>query len=175
MNIHPISFGAAFTVKQGPKSGIDAAGMNKEVIVAEKARQIGIDVPTYNIALNYETKGETASYPANKIEPKHFPSLFKSLFLMDKNNLNHNDLDIGHVFTNGLLPNPEPVKYGMPKPTQLICKGFCAKWNPQLKMQKLWTTKKVTQRLPLKLDPPLKTATKALNCNLPASKLMTKE
>ena len=98
MNIHPISFGAAFTVKQGPKSGIDAAGMNKEVIVAEKARQIGIDVPTYNIALNYETKGETASYPANKIEEKHFASLFKNLFLMDKNNLNHNDLDIGHVF-----------------------------------------------------------------------------
>lgn len=98
MSIHPISFGAAFTVKQGPKSGIDAAGMNKEVIVAEKARQIGINVPTYNIALNYETKGETASYPANKIEQKHFSALFKSLFLMDKNNLNHNDLDIGHVF-----------------------------------------------------------------------------
>lgn len=98
MSIQPISFGASFTVKQGQSSGIDATGMNKEVIVADKARQIGVDVPTYNISLSYETKGEPASFPANKIEEKHFASLFKNLFLMDKNNLNHNDLDIGHVF-----------------------------------------------------------------------------
>ena len=98
MNIHPISFGASFTIKQGKASGIDATGMNKEVIVAEQAREMGVNVPTYNISLNYQTKGEVATFPSNKIEEKHFASLFKNLFLMDKNNLNHNDLDIGHVF-----------------------------------------------------------------------------
>lgn len=98
MHIQPISFGASFTVKQGKSSGIDADGMNKEVIVTDMARQIGVNVPTYNISLTYETKGEPASFPLNKIEEKHFASLFKNLFLMDKNNLNHNDLDIGHVF-----------------------------------------------------------------------------
>ena len=98
MHIQPISFGAYFSVKQGKSSGIDADGMNKEVIIADKARQMGVNVPTYNISLTYETKGEPATFPANKIEEKHFASLFKNLFLMDKNNLNHNDLDIGHVF-----------------------------------------------------------------------------
>ncbi len=98
MHIQPISFGASFTIKQGKASGIDLKGMSKEVIVYDKAREIGVTVPEYNISVSYETKGEVASYPTNKIEEKHFDSLFKNLFLMDKNNLNHNDLDIAHVF-----------------------------------------------------------------------------
>ena len=90
MSILPISFGASFTIKQGKLSGIDSTGMNKEVIVADKARQMGVNVPEYNIMVSYETKGEPASFPVNRIGEKHFPSLFKNLFLMDKNNLNHN-------------------------------------------------------------------------------------
>lgn len=98
MHIQPISFGASFTIKQSKESGIDETGMTKEIIAAYKARQFGVAVPKYNITATYETKGENASFPSNKIEEKHFASLFKNLFLMDKNNLNHNDLDIGHVF-----------------------------------------------------------------------------
>lgn len=98
MQIQPVSFGASFTIKQGKSSGVDATGMTKEIITAQKARQIGVSVPEYNISVSYETKGEIASFPYRKIEEKHFSSLFKNLFLMDKNNLNHNDLDIGHVF-----------------------------------------------------------------------------
>ena len=98
MNILPISFGASFIIKQAPLSGIDANGITKEIIDSERARQIGVSVPQYNITASYETKGEIATFPSNKIEEKHFNSLFKNLFLMDKNNLNHNDLDIGHIF-----------------------------------------------------------------------------
>ena len=98
MNIHPISFGASFIVKQSKETGIDANVMTNEIVMSDKARNIGVNVPEYNLTASYETKGEVATFPSNKIEEKHFASLFKNLFLMDKNNLNHNDLDIGHVF-----------------------------------------------------------------------------
>ena len=98
MGIQPISFCSSFFIRQGQTSDVDAKGLLKEILVADKARDFGVSVPEYRITASYETKGELANFQTNKIEEKHFKSLFKNLFLMDKNNLNHNDLDIGHVF-----------------------------------------------------------------------------
>lgn len=99
MRVTSISFGANFSINSDSnRYGMNRNDLAKEVIAAKYARDLGVSVPDYGITISYDTKGEVASYPNNKIGTKHFDKLFKNLYIMDTNNQNHNDLDIGHVF-----------------------------------------------------------------------------
>lgn len=108
MFIPPVSFSSNFKFRTGDSSGISEEQMSNEINSANMARKRGVSVPEYSIYkrsepnsdifLEYQTKGEIANYKTNKITAKHLKNLFKHLYTLDTINLNHNDLDVAHVF-----------------------------------------------------------------------------
>lgn len=98
MKVCPISFQAQFKVALN-QNGVDKQKMNTEINTSLNAKKLGVDVPKYQItSFEYKTKGETADFYQNPITEKHLKNIFKNLYLLDKNEINHNDLDISHVF-----------------------------------------------------------------------------
>ncbi|MBQ8475778.1 hypothetical protein IJ531_01820, partial [bacterium] len=101
MQINPISFlgeHAIFSGVELPNSSVSYLDMAHELAYTDMASQFNIDVPKYFASLSYETQGEPARYPVVKITREHLQNVFKNLFIMDKNNFSHNDLDIAHIF-----------------------------------------------------------------------------
>ena len=98
MKICPISFNAQFKVALN-QGGIDKQKMDTEMEASIKARQLGVDVPKYSItSFEYKTKGEIGNFYSNPITQKHIQNVLKNIYLLDKSEINHNDLDISHVF-----------------------------------------------------------------------------
>lgn len=92
MKVPAISFCAKFQVEDV---------VRKEQDKYNDACRLGVDTPLYtykDYILAYETKGETADCATNPIQKEHLDNLFKNLYLMDRGNFYHQDLDIGHVF-----------------------------------------------------------------------------
>jgi hypothetical protein len=70
-----------------------------EMSLAQEARELGVSAPEYKInTLQYNIKGKNANPHSNPITKAHLNDLFKNMYLMDKNDISHNDLDIQHVF-----------------------------------------------------------------------------
>ena len=85
------------------------AELNKEAAQAQKARGREVNVPKYKVSttedghvrqIRYETKGDIADIKTNPVRSKHFRSLFKNLYFMDRASIFHNDLDPSHIFFN---------------------------------------------------------------------------
>jgi len=83
------------------------AELDKEAAQAQKARGYDINVPSYKIKttedghvkqIRYKTEGDTADVETNPIKRKHFRSLFKNLYYLDRAGIFHNDLDKSHIF-----------------------------------------------------------------------------
>lgn len=103
MRLSAISFGANFNLKIGDSSNTTSEQINNEIELATKARNMGVSTPIYSVtyipvSINYQTKGESANYHTNPIEKKHFPKLFKNIYLLDISNISHNDLEMTHCF-----------------------------------------------------------------------------
>ena len=103
MRISAISFSANFNLKVGDLNNTTNEQLKNEVELAQKARNMGVSTPLYNVVytpvlINYQTKGEAANYSINPIEKKHFPKLFNNLYLLDISNISHNDLEMTHCF-----------------------------------------------------------------------------
>ncbi|MBQ8636203.1 hypothetical protein IJ425_08645 [bacterium] len=98
MLVNPISFMAKHRVVVG-KKGVTENEIKNEYSMAQNARNIGVGVPEYSVAyLKYNTEGKKANPNTNPITKEHLDSVFKNIYLMDKNGINHNDLDIQHVY-----------------------------------------------------------------------------
>ena len=99
MQIAPISFKAVHRVISGKTHGIDDNGIKTDMEMASNARKNGVDVPKYVVKeFSYETKGEKASFYRNPISKKHLESVFKNIFILDKQGIYHNDLDLEHIY-----------------------------------------------------------------------------
>ena len=98
MQVSPISFASRHRVVAN-KGGVSEREIKKEFDMAQNARSIGVNVPEYNIAyFRYRTEGRKANPQRNPITSEHLDSVFKNIALMDKNGINHNDLDIEHIY-----------------------------------------------------------------------------
>jgi len=99
MKINPISFGAWHLVAENKNKGVQKQDVKNEFKMARMAREAGVEVPEYEItAFHYEIKGKKANLNTNPITTNHLANVFKNLYLMDKNGISHNDLDIEHIF-----------------------------------------------------------------------------
>ncbi len=84
------------------------AELDREAIQAQKAREKGVSVPNYRVKytkdgehverIRYEADGDIIDVDDNPLKSKHYGSLFKNLYYMDRAGIFHNDLDKSHIF-----------------------------------------------------------------------------
>ncbi len=110
-----INFGKYIYSVEKDKNGTTQTNIDNEIYLMAKAKKAGVStLPkittiTYSalpverqkpeiVGYSYQIKGKKADFVLNPITKKHFNTLFNMFYLMDKQGIYHNDLDIGHVF-----------------------------------------------------------------------------